>query len=366
MTSATSASQSINTYDPAAPPAQQLVGKTLENGWRVVEKLERNEKATGGHFSVSYVVHGSGNKRAFLKALDYSEALNDPDVDPAEELERLTASYNFERSLHDKCKSSRLSRIAGVLDHGTIRLLAGNQTGVVQYLVFEFAPRGDIRNFVDGRTALDMSWTLQMMHQSAAALRQLHAIGVAHQDLKPSNVLMFSPALTKLADLGRAFDRNASSPHDDFDCAGDRTYAPPELLYGHVPTDWRARRLGCDLYLLGSLFVFLWAGVSMTHMLFGKLDPRFHYLAWGDTYQEVLPYLRRSFSGVLQAIHESSPSPIAKEVTLAVSQLCDPDPARRGHPKNAPSGPNRYSLERYVATFDRLSKRAALAERLKN
>jgi serine/threonine protein kinase len=365
MTTATSAAQPIQTYDPAEPPAQQLVGKTLENGWRVIEKLARTEGATGGHFSVSYAVQGPAKKRAFLKALDYSQALLDPDVDPAEELERLTASYNFERSLHDKCKSSRLSRIAGVLDHGTIRLVAGNQTGVVQYLIFEFAPRGDIRNFLGGRTTLDMSWTLQMMHQSAAALRQLHSIGVAHQDLKPSNVLMFSPTLAKLADLGRAFDRSAPSPHDDCDWAGDRTYAPPELLYRHVPEDWRTRRLGCDLYLLGSLFVFLWAGVSMTHMLLGKLDPRFHYLAWGDTYREVLPYLRRSFSDVISAVHESSPTPIAKDVTLAVSQLCDPDPSRRGHPKNVAAGTNRYSLERYVAMFDRLSTRAALDERLK-
>ena len=36
------------------------------------------------------------------------------------------------------------------------------------------------------------------------------------------------------------------SPHDELDCAGDQTYAPPELLYGYIPQDWRVRRLGCE------------------------------------------------------------------------------------------------------------------------
>ena len=353
-------------YDPDVPAARQLLGRTLEKGWRVIEKLDRNEKATGGHFSVSYIVQDDQKRRAFLKALDYSEAFLDPAVDPARQLEKITAPFNFERDLHDKCKSSGLSRIVGVRGHGTIRLVPGNPAAVVQYLVFELAPHGDIRAYLNGKTSRLMSWTLQMMHQSAAALRQLHSIGVAHQDLKPSNLLIFSPDLAKLADLGRAFDRNAPAPHDDCDHAGDPTYAPPELLYGYVPTDWRARRLGCDLYLLGSLFVFLWAGVSMTHMLFARLDPKFHYLAWGDTYEEVLPYIRRAFLEVLQAIQEASPSPIAQDVTRAVSQLCDPDPARRGHPRNRATLGNVYSLERYVAMFDRLSKRAALLERLRN
>lgn len=338
-------------------PAQELVGKTLDKGWRVVERLERTARATGGHFSVSYIVEDANKKRAFLKALDFSGALLD--LDPAAELQRLTASYNFERNLLEKCKSSRLSRIAGVLDSGTLRPASGNPTDVVQYLIFELAPSGDIRAFLDGRTAPGMSWNLQVMHQSAASLRQLHSIDIAHQDLKPSNVLIFSPDLAKLADLGRAFDRSTASPHDDYSCAGDATYAPPELLYGHVPPDWRSRRLGCDLYLLGSLFVFLWSGVSMTHMLLGKLDPRFHYMSWGGTYLEVLPYIHRAFSDVVQGIHQGSPNAVAREVAQVVRQLCDPDPGRRGHPKNLLTRGNQYSLERYVAIFDRLSKRAA-------
>ena len=337
--------------------AHDLVGKTLPNGWRVLQKIDHSERPSVGHFSVSYIVEDTNHKRAFLKALDYSTALGA--TDPAAELQRLTASYIFERTLQEKCRSSRLSRIAGVLDSDTLRSESNNPADVVQYLIFELAPHGDVRAFLGRGTAPDMSWSLQLMHQSAAALRQLHSVGIAHQDLKPSNILIYSDDLAKLADLGRAFDRNTASPHDDLDCAGDITYAPPELLYGHVPSDWRSRRLGCDLYLLGSLFVFLWANVSMTHIILGKLDARFHPKHWNGTYLEVLPYIHRAFFSVLQSIQHSCPSPIGRDVSAVIRQLCDPDPSRRGHPKNVASGGSNYSLERYVAIFDRLSKVAA-------
>ena len=197
------------------------------------------------------------------------------------------------------------------------------------------------------------------MHQAAAALRQLHSVEIAHQDIKPSNVLIFEDDLSKLADLGRASDRNSTSPYDELRCAGDQTYAPPELLYGYVPQDWRARRLGCDLYLLGSLVVFLCIGVSMTHLLFKRLDEEHHYTNWSGTYNEILPYLQYAFAKILREFRKEKIHPdFADKITEVVEQLCNPDPQRRGHPKNLQSIGDKYSLERYVSIFDLLAKRA--------
>ena len=126
-------------------PAQQLVGKELPNGWKVEELINRPETATGGHFSTSYIVRIGNEKRAFLKAMDYRNALESPD--PAKELQAITAAYNFERALLEKCKSNRLSRIVRVLDFGTLPPKEKDPSSVVQYLIFELA-RGDIRSFV--------------------------------------------------------------------------------------------------------------------------------------------------------------------------------------------------------------------------
>ncbi len=250
-----------------ATPAQQLAGKELPGGWKVEELISQTVDQTGGHFSTSYTVR-RGNNKAFLKAMDYAKAFES--LDPATFLEPMTAAYNFERDVLKKCKS--LSRIVTVLDDGQIKIQENDPYSIVQYLIFELAEEGDVRSYMKFGKAFDEAWSLRIIHSAAVALRQLHSVEIAHQDLKPSNMVIFKGGYSKLVDLGRASDRNNTSPHDDLTLAGDRTYAPPELLYDHIDPDWNTRRLGCDMYLLGSLVVFFYfGGVSMTHLLLNRL-----------------------------------------------------------------------------------------------
>ncbi len=338
-----------------ATPAQQLAGRDLPNGWKVGKLIERPETATGGHFSTSYIVRSETGEEAFLKAMDYTKALESPD--PARALQLMTAAYNFERDILEKCKSKHLSRIVRVLDYGTLPSQKGNPSSVVQYLIFELA-KHDIRSFVGWERNFDTAWSLRTMHQATAALQQLHSLEIAHQDLKPSNVLIFEDDQSKLADLGRAFDRHSRSPHDESACAGDLTYAPPELLYSHVPADWRVRRLGCDLYLLGSLVVFFCTGVSLTHLLLMRLDEEHRPTKWGGTYKEVLPYLQHRLMQIIRELRGMIRIDFADEIADIVKQLCNPDPTLRGHPKNNKFNRNQYSLERYVSIFNLLAKKA--------
>ena len=194
-----------NTNGGSLAPAQQLVGKELPNGWKVVELIERPKNATGGHFSSSYIVRSVNGEKAFLKAMDYRKALESPD--PAGTLNAMTAGFIFERDTLEKCRSRGLSRIVRALDSGKIEPQNEDPSGVVEYLIFECA-KGDIRSFVAFDTAFDKAWALRTMHQATAALQQLHSVEIAHQDLKPSNVLIFDDDYSKLADLGRAFDHN--------------------------------------------------------------------------------------------------------------------------------------------------------------
>ena len=204
---------------PTTPPtpADQLVGKRLGDRWTVIKRIARPESATGGHFSSSYIVESDSGRTAFLKAMDYRQALESPN--PARALQAMTAAYNFERDVLNKCRDRRLTRIVSILDSGTLPASANDPSSVVEYLVFELAS-GDVRSFVDVGKAFETAWALRTIHQAAAALQQLHSAQIAHQDLKPSNVLVFEVQHSKIADLGSASERESVCPRDTLECAG--------------------------------------------------------------------------------------------------------------------------------------------------
>ena len=136
-------------------------------------------------------------KEQFLKALDFSKAFKH--LDPARALQPLIEAYNFERDILKRCKS--LSRVVTAISDGTARV-GESELDVVQYLVFELAD-GDLRSFRDVSGQFNTAWSLRSLHHVATALEQLHGQGIAHQDIKPSNILVFDGDSCKLSDLGR-------------------------------------------------------------------------------------------------------------------------------------------------------------------
>jgi serine/threonine protein kinase len=197
----------------------------------------------------------------------------------------------------------------------------------------------------------------------SVALSQLHGCGIAHQDLKPSNVLIFDRTVSKLGDFGRASVLGAQPPHEDNPYAGDPGYAPLELLYHEVDPDWHRRRAACDLYLLGSLIVVFFLGVATTPAVLSRLRTQLQPRTWTGTYRDVLPYVRDAFGEVLLALRPALPAGCRDELETAARQLCEPDPALRGHPRNRAGTANPYSLERFVSTFNHLARRAEYAAR---
>jgi serine/threonine protein kinase len=337
-------------YADILTPAQQLEGKVLDGGWVVRNRVETGPGTTGGHFSSGYVVESREGKRAFLKALDYSKSLRS--VDPARALQSLTEAFNFERDMLEMCKGRRLDRVVRSITSGKTEV-DGIGGGVVQYLIFELAD-GDVRKHLDISANFDVAWVLRSLHQMATGLMQLHRIGIAHQDLKPSNVLIFDKT-SKVSDLG-------SAAHSEFNLAedvpipGDDSYAPPELLYKYLHTEWRVRRFGCDAYLLGSMAVFFFTRMSMTSLLTAEMHEQHKWYNWTGTYKEVLPYIRDAYVVALQNISGQLPHKLSNEVTEVIRQLCDPDPELRGHPMMRTRGP--LTLERYVTKFNVLATKA--------
>lgn len=343
--------------------AEMLEGVVLDGGWKVLRKVPKSSTSTGGCFSVPYFVELAKGKRrhlAFLKALNFRQLLAQPDV--AKAMEQHTRAFNFERETLELCKGRRLKRIARLLDSG--QYCPPNCPWPVAYIIFELADGGDARHQLAKLGAFDLAWTLRTLHEISVGLQQLHSEGIAHQDLKPSNVLFFESFGAKLSDLGCADDQRkpSQSPRGKLGIPGDPNYAPPELFYNEISSDWKTRRLGCDHYLLGSLVVFFFTGgASFNAILQQKVHPSHSPLQWAHDYRTVLPYIKQAFEDALLELEKDIPVAVRPDVIQIVRWLCEPDPKRRGHPTDLVelSG-NQFSLQRVISAFNVLATKAEL------
>lgn len=339
-----------------ATPAERLLGLELTNGWKVIKHLSRSRLVTGGNFSSGYVVEREG-KRGFLKALDYTRAIRSHDA--AKALASLTNAYIFERDLCIKCRNRSLDRVVHALDDGSIEVDAGEPFSKVQYIIFELAD-GDIWTRLSGD--FDDAFALRTLHQLATGLKQLHGAGVAHQDVKPSNLLMFGAQSVKLADLGCAASKGEIAPRDGLPVAGDPVYAPPEFLYGYFnSTNWEARRTGCDVYHLGSMLVFLYTTVGMTTLLAKHIDPAYSHTNFKGSFDVLEPFIIDAFGRAIDEFEASiSAVDFRPELISIVKQLCHPNPSKRGDLMNIQIGQNQFEMERFISHFNALARRAEL------
>lgn len=338
-----------------------LEGRALPGGWLVGPRNDALRSA--GAFSISYTVTHETGRQGFLKALDLTAVFGD-----LEELSIALNDYLAERDLLLLCGEHRMSRVVMALDHGQLTLEEFMPPlSTVHYIIFELAA-GDFNTVLSEAGITDVAVRLDLLHDLAVGLRQLHSRQVAHQDLKPSNTLVFQGEsggrdAGKIADLGRAFRFGANTPHDGALVPGDRSFAPPEQLYGFEHPDTSVRRFGADLYQLGSLICYAFGAVTMNGLLAAQLDPAHHWERFTDGYREALPYLQDAYAHVIDRLKTTLPEPVADEVTKLIEYLCDPEAERRGHPSAHRTHGSHYSLERVVADLNLAAVRAGIRKR---
>ena len=342
--------------------SENLDGETLETGWRVGSRLQKAPGATGGFFSVCYKVRKNGEE-CFLKAFNFSRFLSlarqhGHNRQVVDVIGDMIAAYKYERDLSALCKNRRITKVAFVKDAGE-HFAPGYPITVVPYLIFDIADGGDVRSQLSFASVLESQWKLRSLHSVAVGLKQLHGIDVSHQDLKPSNVLLFNGE-SKIGDLGRSTCRTLDSPLKDESFAGDYSYAPPEILYGVHESDWRKRSFACDTYLFGSLIVYYFSGLTMTALLRKNLDDAVSWERHRGSYAEVQPYVLNAFSSALDEFDQSIRDDfLRRELRRMVTNLCHPVPSNRAYGPPSVAG-SALSMERVISRLDFLADRVRL------
>jgi len=341
--------------------AEDLTGRILKNKWKVLKRIYPKLGNSGGFFSVCYIV-SDGEREAFLKAINFKAFFTlFPGRSIIEILQEQTSAFTYEVEILKKCKNKRLTKVAFVMDEGE-EYLTEFTIPNVPYLIFELA-EGDVRDRFTFSINIEASWKLASLHQVAVGLQQLHYINIGHQDLKPSNVLLYeSGIISKLADLGRSLSTDLKAPHEKLgEFTGDMSYAPPEFLYGYYQPDLNLRIRATDMYLFGSLIVFYFTGTNMTALIGKNIDPSFKWDKWFGPFGDIIDYLKDGFYKSLGEFKSGfGNNNLGNELALIVEYCCFPDPMKRGFPKARSLYGNPYDFQRAISKLAILKKKAEM------
>lgn len=130
------------------------------------------------------------------------------------------------------------------------------------YLVLEFLNGRQLADLIDENPQLPVSWVAAVGAQIASALAAVHAEGVIHRDLKPTNVMVLPGGLVKVLDFGLGQiieDAEASKLTSSGVTIGTARYMAPEQFRASNVTP------AADLYALGCVLFELLTGVPPFH-----------------------------------------------------------------------------------------------------
>ncbi len=318
--------------------------------WVIVSANDRSEGATESLNSYGFIAQHNDGKLGFVKVLNPSFS---PEIEGMEaqlkDLELRISRFRYELELLKKCLKHNIKKVVRLIDDDA--LIVAGQSQPLPYILFELA-ENDLRSRCSIDEILDTSENLRILHQAFAALETMHFHQIAHQNINPSNVLLFEHQKTKMGDLGSAHDQTVQRPGLSPIIAGDSGYAPPEQLYGYVLADWNDLRVSADLYMLGNLIYYVFMGVSLTQSMQSHLLPHHAWLEWAGTYDEVQPYLIEAWDASLAEFSETVDSCVSRELSGMLRSLTDLDPCRRGFPGAKRQSISKYNLRRYVSRLD--------------
>ncbi len=120
-------------------------------------------------------------------------------------------------------------------------------------VVCDFVPGENLEEFVAGHGRVGEKDACTIVAQLCEAVAALHAHGIIHRDISPSNIVMAADGV-HLIDLGIARFRTEGVTHDTTQL-GTRGFASPEQC-GYAQTDARS-----DVYSLGRVLGYLLTGV---------------------------------------------------------------------------------------------------------
>jgi serine/threonine protein kinase len=190
--------------------------------------------------------------------------------------------------------------LCGKMDHPNIINMYGADLDAQggPYLVMEYVNGDSLDKFDSPETLLPIETVIDVMRQTAEALRYASSLGIIHRDVKPGNIIIRKDGRVKIADFGCAI---TSDPKGELlPIAGSLPYMSPEQLEGK-PLNHQS-----DIYSLGVVFYRLLTG----HYPFAMGD--------GQTAQTYARKILKASHTPISVHRQDVPAEIAKLVDRAL------------------------------------------------
>ena len=214
-------------------------------------------------------------------------------------LKRLSLQYS---SLSHHRMFATEASLCGKMNHPNIVSLHGADLEATDgpYLVMEFVDGNSLDRFDGPDNLLPTETVVDVMRQSAQALRYASALDIVHRDVKPGNIIVRKDGVVKIADFGCAITRNTVGPQ--LGLAGSLPYMSPEQIEGRPLTHQS------DIYSLGAVFY---------RLLTGHYP---HPMKPGQTPQAYADYILKSRPTPIQIYRRHVPPAIASFVDRALQK----------------------------------------------
>ncbi|MDH3717573.1 MAG: serine/threonine protein kinase, partial [Planctomycetota bacterium] len=305
---------------------QALVGRELLTSYQL-SRLMAGEKSGYfyGDYKVLYFV-GSGSFARIYRAVQHATG----QVFAVKVLRRRYCSDTSEAGQQTRDQFRREAKMGMTLRHPNIAPIYDvGIEGDAHYLVMEFVEGRNLRDFVEKRQHCDPEESLRLMMDIVSGLDYAFQRGIAHRDIKLSNVLVSARGTAKLVDFGlAALGKDLADDVPD-DLANPRTvdYAALERATGVRRDDLRS-----DIFFVGCMLYHMLTGESPLPETKNRMQrlnkDRFQQI---KPIRKVLPSLPSSVVGVVNKslqfdadMRYQSPKEFLIDLQSAIQKLHEP------------------------------------------
>ena len=249
----------------------------------------------GGGFASVYQITSRQYQEDFVvKLIDIR-----PDISVEASIDDSSSPGNSQEPLPSSFKAE-ITALINLYHPHVIKIFNHFNSQSLLYIILEFCPGGSLKDVISKIGFIKAPFIYELCVQIIQALRFCHSQGIAHRDVKPSNILIDKYGRAKLADFGLAqhFNNN-SALINTFN--GSIPFLAPEILLMQPYDPMKA-----DVWALG---------VTFYEMASGKL-----------------PFDSSSPEKILSMIQSNSlytPPHFEPQFTAAIKLMLNPNPNRR-------------------------------------